>query len=254
VRPRTRPAATAGRATYAEPPIRLADCVQQPLATDDPVDGEEVQLAGERFFHIRNVDRMPTFFMSLVSSSDLWMFVASNGGLTAGRVDAESALFPYATHDKLIDDVTNTGPTTVLLVRRGERRSLWEPFTERGFTPDSGATWLLPRLAGPVRARRMLLLGEAVTGREAADIELIHAACPAETLDDHVAELVARLGSGPTVALGLTKQLLLGGATAALTDQLRDEAFALELSSRSEDFREGLTAFREKRPPEFEGR
>ena len=131
---------------------------------------------------------------------------------------------------------------------------LWEPFTERGFTPDSAATWLLPRVAGPVRARRMLLLGEALTGREAADAELIHASCPAGELDDRVDALVDRLASGPTVALGLTKQLLLSSATASLADQLQDEAFALELSSRSEDFREGLAAFREKRPPEFRGR
>lgn len=130
----------------------------------------------------------------------------------------------------------------------------WQPFTERGFTPDSGATWLLPRVAGPVRARRMLLLGEALTGRDAADVELIHEACPTDELDRRVTDLVTRLASGPTVALGLTKQLLLSGATATLTEQLQDEAFALELSSRSEDFREGLAAFREKRSPDFEGR
>ena len=130
----------------------------------------------------------------------------------------------------------------------------WEPFTDRGFSPDSGATWLLPRLAGPVRARRMLLLGEPLTGREAADIELIHAACGGDRLDEEVAVLLDRLAAGPTVALGLTKQLLLGAATASLADQLQDEAFALELSSRSEDFREGLAAFRDRRDPEFRGR
>lgn len=131
---------------------------------------------------------------------------------------------------------------------------LWEPFTERGFTPDSGATWLLPRVAGGVRARRMLLLGEPLSGREAADAEVIHEACPAEEFDQRVDDLVGRLAAGPTVALGLTKQLLLSGATAGLHEQLQDEAFALELSSRSEDFREGLAAFRDKRRPEFKGR
>ena len=63
-----------------------------------------------------------------------------------------------------------------------------------------------------------------------------------------------RSRTGATVALGLTKWLLHAGATTPLDEQLRNEAFALELSSRSEDFREGLTAFREKRPPEFGGR
>lgn len=131
---------------------------------------------------------------------------------------------------------------------------LWEPFTQRGFTPDSGATWLLPRLAGVARARRMLLLGEAVLGEQAAEWGLVHEACAADELDDHVEALVARLAAGPTVALGLTKWLLLSGATAPLPDHLQDEALALELSSRSEDFREGLKAFAEKRDPEFRGR
>ena len=62
------------------------------------------------------------------------------------------------------------------------------------------------------------------------------------------------LASGPTVALGLTKWLLHRGLAADLGDQLAQEAFALELSSRTEDFREGLAAFREKRAPEFRGR
>lgn len=132
--------------------------------------------------------------------------------------------------------------------------TFWQPFTERGFTPDSGATWLLPRLVGPVLARRMLLLGESISGREAAETGLIHASSADDDLDADVAALVDRLAAGPTVALGLTKQLLLSATTASLTDQLQDEAFALELSSRSEDFREGLTAFRDKRDPDFKGR
>lgn len=135
-----------------------------------------------------------------------------------------------------------------------EDAKLWEPFTERGFTPDSGATWLLPRVAGAVRARRMLLLAEPISGRDAADAELVHAAVPATGLDEAVDELVARLATGPTVAFGLTKRLLAASASNDLVSQLQDEAFALELSSRSEDFREGFAAFREKRGPDFRGR
>ncbi len=130
----------------------------------------------------------------------------------------------------------------------------WEPFTERGFTPDSGATWLLPRLVGIVRARELLLLGRDLDGTEAAEWGLIHRAVPAAELDAAVDEVVAQLASGPTVALGLTKWLLAAGQTETLEAQLQNEAFALELSSRSEDFREGMTAFVDKRPPEFRGR
>jgi 2-(1,2-epoxy-1,2-dihydrophenyl)acetyl-CoA isomerase len=131
---------------------------------------------------------------------------------------------------------------------------LWEPFAERGFTPDSGGTWLLPRRIGDVRAREMLVLGRAVSGAEAAEWEMVHAACPATELDQAAAEVVDHLASGPTVTLGLAKWLLHASMSRSLDEQLREEAFAMELSSRSEDFREGLAAFKEKRPPRFTGR
>jgi 2-(1,2-epoxy-1,2-dihydrophenyl)acetyl-CoA isomerase len=130
----------------------------------------------------------------------------------------------------------------------------WEPFGERGFTPDSGATWLLPRRVGEVRARELLLFGRALSGREAADWGAIHRSVLSDELDSAVDDVVENLAHGPTVALGLTKWLLNAGATAELPAQLANEAFALELSSRTEDFREGMAAFGEKRPPRFEGR
>jgi 2-(1,2-epoxy-1,2-dihydrophenyl)acetyl-CoA isomerase len=132
--------------------------------------------------------------------------------------------------------------------------TFWEPFGERGFTPDSGATWMLPRRVGDVRARELLLLGRRLSGAEAAEWGAIHRAVPAESLTAEAEALVAQLAAGPTVALGLAKWLLHRGQSAGLADQLAEEAFAMELSSRSEDFREGLAAFREKRPPEFRGR
>ncbi|HEV7524441.1 MAG TPA: enoyl-CoA hydratase-related protein [Acidimicrobiia bacterium] len=135
-----------------------------------------------------------------------------------------------------------------------EDARFWEPFGERGFTPDSGATWLLPRRVGEARARELLLLGRALSGSEAAEWGAIHRAVPGDQLDATADELVDQLAHGPTVALGLTKWLLHAGASADLHAQLANEAFALELSSRSQDFREGLAAFGEKRPPRFEGR
>jgi 2-(1,2-epoxy-1,2-dihydrophenyl)acetyl-CoA isomerase len=130
----------------------------------------------------------------------------------------------------------------------------WEPFTERGFTPDSGATWMLPRRVGETRARELLLLGRALSGTEAAEWGAVYRSVPLVDLDRAVGELVDQLASGPTIALGLTKWLLNAGAAADLDAQLANEAFALELSSRTDDFREGMAAFREKRPPRFEGR
>jgi 2-(1,2-epoxy-1,2-dihydrophenyl)acetyl-CoA isomerase len=131
---------------------------------------------------------------------------------------------------------------------------IWEPFSERGFTPDSGGTWLIPRLVGVTRARELLMLGRALSGAEAAEWGLVHRAVPAAQLDGAAGEVVDRLAGGATVALGLTKWLVHAGAAIPLEEQLRNEAFAMELSSRSEDFREGLAAFKEKRPPRFTGR
>ena len=130
----------------------------------------------------------------------------------------------------------------------------WEPFTERGFTPDSGATWMLPRRVGEVRARELLLLGRVLSGTDAAAWGAIHDAVAPDELDSAVEVIVDRLATGPTVALGLAKSLLHSGRHARLESQLSDEAFALELSSRTEDFREGMAAFREKRDASFRGR
>lgn len=130
----------------------------------------------------------------------------------------------------------------------------WAPFVERGFTPDSGTAWMLPRRIGEVRARDMILLGRVASGAEAAEWGMVHAAVPAEQLDAAAEELVGRLAQAPTVALGLAKWLMNSGRTKALEDHLHDEAFSMELSSRAEDFKEGLAAFKEKRSPEYRGR
>jgi 2-(1,2-epoxy-1,2-dihydrophenyl)acetyl-CoA isomerase len=130
----------------------------------------------------------------------------------------------------------------------------WEPFMARGFTPDSGAAWLLPRLIGMVRTRQLLMLGNEISGATAAEWGIIHAAPTEDQLDAAATELVEQLGEAPTVALGLTKWLLQSGNGLDLDRHLQNEAMALELSSRSEDFREGLAAFRDKRDAEFKGR
>ncbi len=92
------------------------------------VTGAFVTLDGERYYAIGNVDRMEPFFISVVSDSDHWMFVASNGGLTAGRVSPDTALFPYITVDKIYDSTPHTGCKTVLMVESDGKCHEWEPF------------------------------------------------------------------------------------------------------------------------------
>ncbi len=130
----------------------------------------------------------------------------------------------------------------------------WEPFVDRGFSPDSGSTWLLPRLVGLARARRMLLLGEKVSAADAADWGLIHEAVSRPELDDAARKLVDRLACGPTAAIGLAKQALSFGQHATLSQSMTQELFNLELSCRTSDFKEGLAAFQQRRAPKFQGR
>src|SRR5208282_120163 len=86
-----------------------------------------------------------------------------------------------------------------------EDSRFWLPFVRRGFTPDSGATWLVPRLVGVARAKQLLLLGRPVTGAEAATWGMIHQAVAAGELAPAVDALVDELARAATVAVGLTK-------------------------------------------------
>jgi hypothetical protein len=93
--------------------------------------GEIVDIGGERYFKITNSNAMAPFLMSLVSGSDQWMFASSTGALTAGRRDADNALFPYYTDDKIHDSAELTGGKTIIRVTMGERTGLWEPLSSR---------------------------------------------------------------------------------------------------------------------------
>ena len=97
-------------------------------AGENKVSGEFIDFAGGRYYAIRNVDKMPPFFVSVISNVDHWLFVSSTGGLTAGRVSPETALFPYVTVDKIHDSLPHTGPKTVLRVNVGGQQRDWEPF------------------------------------------------------------------------------------------------------------------------------
>ena len=115
-----------------------------------PVRGQEVTLEGEAFYQIANYDRMRPFFMTVVSDADHWLFISSNGGLTAGRRDANNALFPYYTDDKIRDMADVTGQQDAAArppPQAGRRSGNHSPIAGTGFiacvaisTRTSGAT------------------------------------------------------------------------------------------------------------------
>jgi hypothetical protein len=94
------------------------------------VKGNNVEINGQEYYKIQHVDQMPPFFISLVSHSDHWMFIGSNGALTAGRKDEENALFPYYTDDKIVASADQVGSKTLVLVEKDQIKRLWRPFSD----------------------------------------------------------------------------------------------------------------------------
>ena len=95
------------------------------------IEGTFVNIDNEVFYKISNSDKMRPFFMSIVSDSNHWMFISSNGGLTAGRKKSEFALFPYYTDDKITEAAEITGSKSVFQVQKNSKTHLWEPFSDR---------------------------------------------------------------------------------------------------------------------------
>ena len=107
--------------------------IGQNLRQTNPLEpeGKLIKIEGDWFFKISNVDNMPPFFMSIVSDANHWMFIGSNGGLSAGRKDCNQALFPYYTVDKILETSETTGSKTILRVDQDGKSLLWEPFSVR---------------------------------------------------------------------------------------------------------------------------
>ena len=100
-------------------------------------EGKFTSLDGESFYEIENYNLMDDFFMTITSSSDVWNFCWSKGGITAGRIDCDNAIFPYYTADKVSDDKTYTGPYTLIEVKKGDSIVYWEPFSSFKNSPAS---------------------------------------------------------------------------------------------------------------------
>jgi 2-(1,2-epoxy-1,2-dihydrophenyl)acetyl-CoA isomerase len=129
----------------------------------------------------------------------------------------------------------------------------WVPFVGKGFTPDSANTWLLPRLVGLRRAKEMVLRAQPISGELAAEWGLITRCVDDGQLEVTLGQVVAELESAATVAYGLARTLLHRNLDASLTAALQNEAIYEELAVRSDDFKEGLRAFHDKRHPDFTG-
>ncbi len=139
------------------------------------------------------------------------------------------------------------------LVLAAEEAKFIEVFIRRGIAPDAGGAYLLARLIGPQKAKELFFFGDDVPAIDAERLGLVNKVVPREQLMDEVAIWAARLAAAPTKAITVAKYLTNRALESDRTTALWDEAVGQELVTGTEDCREGLTAFAERRPPVFRG-
>jgi 2-(1,2-epoxy-1,2-dihydrophenyl)acetyl-CoA isomerase len=135
-----------------------------------------------------------------------------------------------------------------------EHASLIEVFVNVGLVPDSGSSYFLPKSISPARAFEMCTMAQKVTALQALEWGLINRVVAAEGLDEEVAKVADFYANAPTLAIGMIKKMLNKATHSDLDTMLQYEAYCQEIAGRSDDYREGVTAFNEKRKPEFKGK
>jgi 2-(1,2-epoxy-1,2-dihydrophenyl)acetyl-CoA isomerase len=139
------------------------------------------------------------------------------------------------------------------IVMASETASFIQSFSKIGLVPDSGGTFFLPRAIGWPMATALMMLGDKITAKHAAEMGMIYKVVPGNTLDGEAMNLAEHLAAMPTKGLGLTKRALNASKSNNLDQQLEFEEKMQAEAGHTWDFEEGVAAFREKRKPEFRG-
>jgi 2-(1,2-epoxy-1,2-dihydrophenyl)acetyl-CoA isomerase len=139
------------------------------------------------------------------------------------------------------------------IIVAAEEALLIEVFINIGLVPDSGSSYFLPRLVGMAKAFEWATMGTKIKATEAAQYGLINKAVPADQLDQAVEAYTSYFANAPTKSVGLIKKMLAKSATSSLEEMLEYEAYCQEIAGATNDYKEGVKAFLEKRKPEFKG-
>jgi 2-(1,2-epoxy-1,2-dihydrophenyl)acetyl-CoA isomerase len=135
-----------------------------------------------------------------------------------------------------------------------EQASFIQAFSKIGLIPDSGGTYFLPRLIGAQKALALMMTGDKVSAKEAEALNMIYKAVEAETYETFTADFVSKLALMPTRALALTKKAVQESWNNTLSEQLNLELALQVEAGNTEDFKEGVQAFLDKRKPNFTGK
>jgi 2-(1,2-epoxy-1,2-dihydrophenyl)acetyl-CoA isomerase len=139
------------------------------------------------------------------------------------------------------------------VVVASQSASFLQAFSKIGLIPDSGGTYILPRLIGWQKASALMMLGEKVSAQDAERMGMLYKAFPDDLFQQESMNLATTLAQMPTKALDLTKKLLNNSMVNNYDDQLHDEEIFQEHAGRTLDYKEGVQAFLEKRRPNFKG-
>ena len=140
-----------------------------------------------------------------------------------------------------------------LIIAAADARFI-EVFVRRGLAVDAGGAYLLPRLIGLAKAKELVFFGDDLSAEAAARIGLVNKVVPADALQSTAREWAERLATGPTFAIGMSKRLLNRSLESDMETALDEEAMVQSLVTQSEDTKEGMLAFAERRTPSFKGR
>ncbi|RVU32630.1 MULTISPECIES: 2-(1,2-epoxy-1,2-dihydrophenyl)acetyl-CoA isomerase PaaG [Neptunomonas] len=139
------------------------------------------------------------------------------------------------------------------IVLAAKSASFIQAFCKIGLVPDCGGTWTLPRLVGPARAMALSMLGDKISAEQAEQWGMIWKTCEDDALQDEARAMAQHFATQPTKGLALIKRAIQASATNSFDEQLDLERDLQTLAGRTEDYREGVAAFMEKRKPEFKG-